>query len=652
RNNVWSIKLEAVTVPSDAVGKAQALIKFITTDLAAMDETMREVFVKNDVRAKFGLDKGEINKLLRKAESQLHEVVELDDRFFDERGRFKVKSMSEYVMGLSHFITLEDNKNLYHYDNGLYILRGEDLITKIVQTALGDASKIQHINEVIHHIKYETLIPRDYINNESCSIPLINGVYNLETDNLEPHSHENIFIHQIPVEYNRDAECPAFNKFISEITNPEKPEDIQTLYEYIGYCLIPDTRIQKALMCIGTGSNGKSKLLEAIGAFVGSKNTSGQSLQKLENNPYSPAELFGKLVNIFPDLASGAIYENSVFKMLTGDEGEITAERKYEHQFKFKNTARLIFSANKLPPVPADDMAYMRRWVLLEFPHKFEGADIDINLGAKLSTTEEQSGLLNIVIPALKTILKNGDYSNIQTTEEINRMYRINSDPIASFADECIVASEDDTWKILIYERYVKWCTENSKEPKTSPVFAKRFSKFGFSSSKESFIGSNGKRNPIWENCSIKKSVRATEIYPDGQNHYQEVRPSGCPSKNTLCNIQEENKIEKESNVYTCKQRDNYPDTRTLSRKDGTEQYSVKRPGKKTTPDVTRTAAIDIKYLTKMVISYKDRLHPSGVIPNYEQFALIVRNQNKELKEVYTVEQIEQITRKLAKEGW
>ena len=648
RNNVWSIKLQAVTVPSDAVGKAQILLKFITSDLAAMDPTMREVFVRNEVRTKFEMEKSDTNKILKRAESELKTIVKLDDRFFDERGSLKVKSMAEYLMSLNRFITLEDTKLLYYYSDGVYIPQGEDLINRAVQTLLGDASKIHHVSEIVHFIKYETIIKRSSINKETCRIPLKNGVYNLETDKLEEHTPDNIFIHQIPVTYDRDAECPNTKKFISEITDPAHPEDIQTIFEYIGYCLVPDTRIQRALMCIGDGSNGKSKLLEAIGAFIGPDNSSSESLQELENDQYSKAELFGKLVNIFPDLASSAIYENSVFKMLVGDEGMIRAVRKLEHPFRFKNTARLIFSANNLPPVPADNFAYMRRWILLEFPHKFEGDDIDINLMVKIVTPEEHSGLLNVVIPALKAIIKNGDYTNIQSTDEINRLYRIHSDPIAMFADECVVYSESDCVKTFMYEYYVNWCKDKGKDPKHAPVFSKRFIKLGYSSSRET----TGNRRTVWENCSIRESVRGTNSYPDGNKQYQSTYPSECHSKVELCSIHEEEYKDGKNNSVYSNNREVTMVALTDSDEIGNGGHEKKRQGNDRTPDDALTDGIDTKYLVSVLTNYKNNLHKDGVVRNYEQFALIVYNQSKELHGVVTVEQLEEMSKKLARDGW
>ena len=537
---VWDLLLDEANVPRSTTARIRACKVFLESDLSGMNDDTFSAFALNDVAPKFGLGKRDVGRLL-KSVKRVDEVEQSDEDFyfFDEFGKLLVKKLSEYVMSIISVATMTDNKNIYCYHDGVYRNDGEDTIIKILQNVLGDATKKHHVAEILQYVRYSTLTKRDDMTTEITKINLLNGVYNIATGELEPHSPEVVYITQIPVNYDKNATCPAFDKFVGEIAHDY---DIPNIYEFIGYCLIPDTTIETAMMLIGEGANGKSKLLDAIRLFIGHENSSGESLHDLENDPYSKAELFGKLVNIFPDLASGMIYENTAFKMITGDEGAIRASRKYEHPFTFKNTARLIFSANKLPPVPADNFAYYRRWLLLEFPNKFEGENRDRNILAKITTKEEQSGLLNKAISALKTLLENGEYSNTKPVEEIEKMYKINSDPISAFADETIVYSVDDCLKELIYQSYIKWCDEHGTNVKSGPQFAKRFRKLGYTERRDS----TKERKYYWENCNIVQSVRVTKIYSDGENRHPSPHPSECPIKKPYCNVMGNNILENE----------------------------------------------------------------------------------------------------------
>jgi putative DNA primase/helicase len=547
-NNVWEIKLHAQNVPESNVEKTRAVKRFILNDLKQMEPTTRSVFIHNDVREYFKLGKRDMNSIMKgvvwKDDDMPDEEEDLD--FFTKAGRLRVKKLGEYVMSLARYITFEDTKNIYIYKNGVYVPRGEDTIARIVQNALGDSSKKHHIAEIVNYIQLETLIPRSKINHDVHKINLLNGLFNLDSGELEPHSPDYISIVQIPVTYDPDATCPAVDKFIGEVLE-EKYHDV--IYEILGYCMIPDTRIEKSIMFLGKGANGKSVMLSMFGEFLGANNVSAESLHMLEKDPYSLAELYGKLANIFPDLASGALYENSTFKMLTGNEKEIRAQRKYEHPFKFKNTARLVFSANELPPVPGHDFAYFRRWILLKFPYTFEGDKADKNILQKITTAEEMSGLFNKCIVALRGLLARCEYSYDMSTDDVMKLYKINSDPIAAFADEMVVYSEKDTLKAKMLDEYTLWCQKNNIEPVHPNVFSKRFVKLGYTTGRES----TGERRTTWQNCVIKDNVRAEKNSPDGKNKEQESNPSErhgisshCNNKESICNIDNE----KEEYVY------------------------------------------------------------------------------------------------------
>lgn len=58
--------------------------------------------------------------------------------------------------------------------------------------------------------------------------------------------------------YNPKAAKPErWLAFLNELL---EPEDIPTLQEYLGYCLIPCTKGQKMMFLLGKGGEGKSRI--------------------------------------------------------------------------------------------------------------------------------------------------------------------------------------------------------------------------------------------------------------------------------------------------------------------------------------------------------------------------------------------------------
>ena len=95
-------------------------------------------------------------------------------------------------------------------------------------------------------------------------------------------------MNRLAVAYNPQAETPRrWLQFLNELL---APEDILTLQEYIGYCLIPCTKAQKMLMVIGKGGEGKSRIGTVLSALFGTSMKTG-SIAKVETSPFARADL-------------------------------------------------------------------------------------------------------------------------------------------------------------------------------------------------------------------------------------------------------------------------------------------------------------------------------------------------------------------------
>jgi putative DNA primase/helicase len=175
-------------------------------------------------------------------------------------------------------------------------------------------------------------------------------------------------------------------------------------------------------------------------------------------------------------------------------------ERKFEAPFYYDNTARLIFSANKVPTVSKNEYAFFRRWIILTFPHQFEGESADKDLINKLITEEEFSGLFNITLEALKGLLKNNKFSYDLSVDDVENLYTVKSDNVAAFAKECIVMSVKDLEKHILYEAYVIWCQKNDEKPVKSNAFSGRFKKLGYNT----FRVTSGDKPYVWEGIAVK----------------------------------------------------------------------------------------------------------------------------------------------------
>jgi len=148
--------------------------------------------------------------------------------------------------------------------------------------------------------------------------------------------------------------------------------------------------------------------------------------------------------------------KTEIFKKLTSGLDLIDGGNKYQDSFVFRNTAKLVFSANALPEVKRDK-AYYRRWQLIQFPNNFEGGTEDKLLLKKLQAPNELSGYLNLALDGLKRLYQNGKFTNSKSIEETQKEYEFNSNPIAVFMDECTETGKEDIDAVTLYSTYTLW---------------------------------------------------------------------------------------------------------------------------------------------------------------------------------------------------
>src|SRR5262249_38580390 len=238
------------------------------------------------------------------------------------------------------------------------------------------------------------------------------------------------------------ARCPAWDKFISEVF----PGDSEAIaWEIPAWLMTPDTSIQKAILLMGDGANGKSTYLRAVLAFIGNHNSAAVSLHRLENDRFSAARLIGRLANICPDLPSTDLTSTSVFKTITrGD--PLMAEYKFKDSFEFVPYARLVFSATHLPKSQDASPAFFRRWHVVPFERTFADGDPETipsdKLDAILSDPAELSGVLNKTLEALATIRARG-LSDSDSTNRATDEFRQATDPLAVWLDRKTILNPD-----------------------------------------------------------------------------------------------------------------------------------------------------------------------------------------------------------------
>ena len=125
--------------------------------------------------------------------------------------------------------------------------------------SIGIAKKIKSLFDAVKLMAYSDPLPI-----ETDRIHVANGTYFLDGTFTEDKTYCN---NRMKVNYNPNAPQPQrWLHFLSDLL---VPEDIPTLQEYLGYCLIPSTKGQKMLMLIGKGGEVKSRIGLVMRSILG-----------------------------------------------------------------------------------------------------------------------------------------------------------------------------------------------------------------------------------------------------------------------------------------------------------------------------------------------------------------------------------------------
>lgn len=469
--------------------------------------------------------------------------------FTNENGKIDVDELGDFIIHKFNIKTLnlgdgKKNKQMYYYypKKGVYIPNGNDLIHTEAINILRSHNHISLAEEVIHNIKYKTLMKPEFFKPyDPYIINVRNGLLDIRTGELSEHTPEYLSTIQFDIKYDPQARCPVFNQFMLDVLPNEMERTV--MLEYMGYLLVPlPNTFQKFIMILGLPGTGKSKLMSVIRRIIGKENRCAVDLQKLENDRFALYRLFNKLVNICADMPKTAMADNSVLKKITGSDDDLLGEPKGKDSFEFHNFCKIICSLNKLPYVP-DDMAFFRRLMLIDMNQVMEGTDKeDPHIEEKLTTDSELSGIMNLIIENFNNVLKNKKFSYTRTKEEVREIYERKQNHVLAFFSECTEESDEDVPKDAVYAAYLDWCKANGIDE----MLGKRALTETVKRSKTIFIDDGKIKTKdyrdvrVWKNLSVKHpwTIRGRNTEEKPMYEYPPNPVNSLPDMSKLSSVQ------------------------------------------------------------------------------------------------------------------
>ncbi len=385
--------------------------------------------------------------------------------FFEKRGarpvfvpNYLAKYLAAYLAPIVH-----TDGVYWRYGPGVWEQFPKSTIEQIIVEAMKDHSQAGHMENAMKILsrkvnKEEKMWPK-----ESRYIVVLNGVLDVETMELLPHSADFGARARLPVNYNPEAFSEKWAQFLKEIfPDDENYEKRGLLMQFFGYVLLRDCRFQKALFCYGTGANGKSTVLDVLQAMVGRENTSSLSLTDLTQR-FKAQFIQNKLVNLATETNTRDPLAVEMLKaIITGD--EITAERKFGDQFQFRPFAKFVVAMNDAPIVPDKSYGFGRRIIVLKFTRRFTDEEIIPRMADRL--IEEIDGIFNWAVEGLKILLKNQGFKIGARVEQDTGDFMETLNPLLIFVNEMCEVHEGVSVKTTeLWEAYAEWCAAGKNRP-------------------------------------------------------------------------------------------------------------------------------------------------------------------------------------------
>jgi len=386
-------------------------------------------------------------------------------------------------------------------DSGEIVRRAKDTVSGIYQEAADQESPkekestsrwavtSQSVKSVMAMIRLtcaEVPICPEQLDADSWILNCPNGVVDLRTGELRQHRREDLCSKWCSVEYHPDALAPTWDKFLAGVfandsTDPEDAGDrplIDFVQRLFGYMLTGVVRQHVLPIFWGTGSNGKTTLLnvirEVMGEAYAAKAPRGLLMaRKQEQHPAEMMVLKGRRLIIATETAQDARLNEEFIKDLTGGEA-LQGRGMHQNWQQFDPTHKFILCTNYKPRVYEGGKGMWRRLKLVPFLSSFwdpasdtPGPDHlrqDETLSDRLK--DEYVGVLAWLVKGCLSWQRDG-LKLPRAVREQTAAYQEDEDWVGAFLGECCSVSNTagNTSLKDVYARYCEWVINGGGRP-------------------------------------------------------------------------------------------------------------------------------------------------------------------------------------------
>lgn len=322
-----------------------------------------------------------------------------------------------------------------------------------------------------------------------------NGVVDLRTGELHPHSPSYRCTQYTPVPYDPNATHEDWTAALAALP----AESLSWFHRWVGQATTGYTAREDHTMlgiAAGIGANGKTTLLTALrfalGTYAGTASMDLLVANRRNNgNPNNTKmALFGKRFVLVEELPEGRL-DGVQVKAITGTE-LVRGNDKYVNEFEWRATHSLIVTTNNLPTVSEFSEGLWRRPFVLEFPYRFTSTPTaeadrpgDAGLTQRLLAPDSPAmpAALAWAVRGAVEFYANGKRVGAMPTpiSAATTAWQEQSDVLLAFASERLVK---DAGAVIpgsdLYAAFETWLADQGAAPWSQRTFRGRIASHGY----------------------------------------------------------------------------------------------------------------------------------------------------------------------------
>lgn len=380
------------------------------------------------------------------------------------------------------FRVVVDNRQVHTYNGTHWVEMLELEVKNWMYRLVVPSASAQEMSEFYNRVLVQNLVDTDWFHkNQEGKANFKNGTLHIKDNwELKPHSPDDGFTTVLPYDYDATAQAPKFETFLNEVMPSNEVATV--VKEFLGYCISGDSCwLQKAMMLVGEGANGKSVLMETVAAVVGKGYYSSRPLQDL-GTPIARMHLLNKFFNYSEETSYNALSDSSMFKnLVTG--GIMEVKRLYHQPIEVENRAKLIFSTNEIPRLNDRSDGIYRRLIIVNMDKQFKGDRANPRLKQEL--LGELAGIFNLLMRHYIQVKERGTLSTSAELDKSLEEFKEYTNQVVQYISDCITVSDstDDVNVVTkngLYSSYRLWSTNNGYNPLNNVQFFKSMRKAVF----------------------------------------------------------------------------------------------------------------------------------------------------------------------------